>query len=124
MIILLQLHSAYELYLETTEDRQRSEACAQPQGPEESEESEDKDTDDSHPTTSRKAGWFRRERKVPVDPLKLSMRFKQTLSQPDVKVHFVGAWCVRHITWVGIPFNLHWQGHSIVYRLCTESQSS
>jgi homospermidine synthase len=49
-------------------------------------------------TTSHKAGWFRRKREVPVKPLNLSERFQQTLSQPDVKVHFVGAWCVGQVT--------------------------
>jgi hypothetical protein len=120
MIILPELHSAYELYIATTEDGQRPEADTGPQNPGVSEESADEDvretqlaetqsvetqsvetqsteTQETQSTSSRKAGWFGRKRKATVDPLKLSIRFKQTLSQPNVKVHFVGAWCVPHV---------------------------
>jgi hypothetical protein len=136
MIILPELHSAYELYIATTENGQRPEADTGPQNLGVSEESADEDvgetqlaetqsmeaqsaetqsvgtqseetqsvetqsteTQETQSTSSRKAGWFRRKRKAPVDPLKLSIRFKQTLSQPNVKVHFVGAWCVPRVT--------------------------
>jgi hypothetical protein len=96
-MILLQLHSAYELYLATTEDGKRPEKDTGPRDPDESEESEDDDGQDRQSTMSRKAGCFRQKRKAPVKPLTLSKRFKRTLSQPQVKVHFVGAWCVRHV---------------------------
>jgi hypothetical protein len=97
MIILLHFHSAYELYLATTEDRRRSGVDAGPRQPESSPESKDKSAQGTQFPGLSESWGFRRGRKAPVDPLKLSMRFKQTLSQPDVKVHFVGAWCVRRV---------------------------
>jgi hypothetical protein len=94
MVMLLYFHSAYELYLATTEDGKRPETDTGSRDADKSEDEEDEDEEDTPSTTSRKAGWFRRKRKVPVNPLTLSKRFKRTLSQPKVKVHFVGAWCV------------------------------
>ena len=83
------MSSAYELYIATTAQKGRDKAKSTNDG--------GQDTDGNGKTKDKEED--------PNSPRKLCESFKRTLSREDVKVHFVGAWCV-YILPVLPPYSL------------------
>lgn len=90
LIKKLRLTSVFKLFR-----RSRAPPVTTEQAPEKSETGNTKEQDPANPESGQppKPSAPKKSRKEgKADPSELGQRFKRTLSRPNVKVHFVGAW--------------------------------